>query len=918
MVRVLKRVLFLGVLLAVLTVAAGWLFFALPFLAPQRAAIAEGLLSKSLDRPVTVSGDADLRFGETVRLIVTDIRIPSATTNDVFASLDVLELDVKLRDLLNGIVALDDVKAQGMVASFITFEDGTKSWSRGPDEEGAGTGEDEQDSKPPPDESGQPAKAKPGSSDRSAIDLRDVTLKIENQISGFVFNVRLEDILYRQSDEGDGAELVGNGTVNGQPLKIEGRFPRRAPFTTLATIGNASLVLEGNRNTTADGGGFTAQLNSDIEDVGNMLELLELERAMEGRGSLNAEIRIQGTQLSVEHFEAVLDTKKDTQLTATGAIEHLAKLDGINVEIDGRLYPEGDPPPRAATLRDIELMGFGMTLKGSNEDLVLDSLFLSTNAFDQGFGRIGQAAIRRFHRTPEGKLEIRDIELQAGPQDAPYFSAKGTIGDALRLRELDLAGDLSLPASRILRSPDPGDARVFGGIKGEFSVVRDEKASSTVRFKGESVDTDLWSLAADSTLTGGWKSHQVDIKIAAGVEDTAEFLAAMGLKPVEGEALRFALGITGSESAYSNEIGLTAGTTQAELDLNVRLEDTGPVARGTLVSERIAIPDIRQAAAFFLEFRKRRKLPKAEREAQPLVLADDPEVQPLLLADEREVQPLVLEKGDAPEAIEDLAHLDTLVSRADVDIEIDIQQIAGKAGISEVQSELILRDGKLSFGPLNINYGGGYFHVDASMDAVASPGVISVAGATSGWDFGKIVRSVGADIGASGVLTGRFALTGSHSSAPSFLRTMVGNVEVSMGQGRLDTSLLELAGLGVLPWLFSREMREGSTRIVCIEAPLRIDRGRITSNRMVAETPDVQLVARGTVDVPGDFVSIRAEPRPVGRPLARSAVPFDVFGKLSDPQVEVHLGGARARRADGADTMPIAREPCTPDIYQLQ
>ena len=81
------------------------------------------------------------------------------------------------------------------------------------------------------------------------------------------------------------------------------------------------------------------------------------------------------------------------------------------------------------------------------------------------------------------------------------------------------------------------------------------------------------------------------------------------------------------------------------------------------------------------------------------------------------------------------------------------------------------------------------------------------------------------------------------------------------------------------------------------------------------ETGSVQLVAGGQVNWVQDSINVRAEPRRVGKPLARSAWPFDVTGKLSEPKFKLDVGGSRSRRAD---EMPANRKPCVPDIYQLQ
>ena len=147
---------------------------------------------------------------------------------------------------------------------------------------------------------------------------------------------------------------------------------------------------------------------------------------------------------------------------------------------------------------------------------------------------------------------------------------------------------------------------------------------------------------------------------------------------------------------------------------------------------------------------------------------------------------------------------------------------------------------------------------------------------------------------------------------------MTGSAQIQMGDGQVATSLLELAGLGIFPWLFSEELRQGYTEVVCASVPVSISAGTISFDSVVAETQSVQLVAKGSVNLKQDAISVRAEPRPVGQPLARSAWPFEISGKLSAPSFKLDVGGSRQRRADGAELMPDDRVPCRPDVMQLQ
>lgn len=103
-----------------------------------------------------------------------------------------------------------------------------------------------------------------------------------------------------------------------------------------------------------------------------------------------------------------------------------------------------------------------------------------------------------------------------------------------------------------------------------------------------------------------------------------------------------------------------------------------------------------------------------------------------------------------------------------------------------------------------------------------------------------------------------------------------------------------------------------------MKAPLRIRAGRISFDPVVAETGSVQVVAKGEIDARKESISVRAEPRPLGKPLARSAWPVDITGSLNSPDVKVQVGGSRQRRADGADAMPQSRQPCVADVYQLE
>ena len=170
---------------------------------------------------------------------------------------------------------------------------------------------------------------------------------------------------------------------------------------------------------------------------------------------------------------------------------------------------------------------------------------------------------------------------------------------------------------------------------------------------------------------------------------------------------------------------------------------------------------------------------------------------------------------------------------------------------------------------------------------------------------------------ASGTLHASFDIAGNTSSVQSFLGTLSGNALISMRNGSIQTQLLDLAGLGVLPWLFSDD-RKPVAPIVCMRAPLYFKNGRISTEQTVVETELVQLVVWGSVDLAQKYLDVIGQPREIGKPLSRSPWPFTIAGAMSDPKVKVKDGPKRLRRSDGASKMPQKRRLCVPDILQLQ
>ncbi|MBE1291724.1 MAG: AsmA family protein [Rhodobacteraceae bacterium] len=886
--------------LIVLTLVLGvliWAVLATPLFSNWRKDIVADILTEQIGQPFLIDGDVRVVLAGTTKVHVSGASIPSENIADTnLARLDLLEWELDLPALLDRRIDIDNLTIDGLQVNLITKAGGTTSWTK--------TNTPQASEAAPSAQEDQPAAADPdGPSILSFLADRTVSFtniglaKIDEQ-SGFEFIFALEKILLEQQENGQLASVTGAGTLNGEEFTWDGKFPDSAPFTNQLEFGDISLSYNG-APLPEGARGYTARLELTTGQIGDVFEVLGLARSLEGTGALSVDITSAPQVLTLENLQTTLDLNKGQNVTVTGEVGNLFTRADFDIRMDARLHPDGQPPADATSLKDIKLTEIHAHVLNTGEKLTFEELLIQTNAFDQGLDRVGPISIGQIYRSEQKTLGLRDIALQAGPEDAPYITAKGDIGDVFNLGLVDLTGALKASADLLLKNLPPEEVAKFGRVEAKFIVEDKDGALSLRQLEARTVDTDLWSLNAGLVVASLEDLAGMDLGVEFDVADTAPFLSALGLKPVGVSSLSTKVSLKGAAKEAQIGFDFRADGTDLTSDITFDLSQEINVIRGSILSQRMRLRDLREGGKVLVQLNKRAQAAKAANAKE-----EDDGRPP--------IQPLVLEKKSK------VFSLKRILTETDLAITLELAEFVGDAGTSSMSSELIAKEGQIQAGPIELYYGPGFFKVTASMDAIENPDRARIQGRTSGWDFGEILKALEVNIPARGKLSANVDVTGNITSGKAFMNSMVGTASLDMHDGAIATSLLELAGLGIFPWLFSQEFAEGQTEIVCVKAPVKINAGNVAFTRVVAETRSVQMVVRGMVDWVKDAIAIRAEPRRVGQPLARSAWPFEVTGKLSDPQFKLQVGGSRSRRADGADQMPANRKPCTPDIYQLE
>lgn len=879
---------------AVSAVVIAWAVLFVPFFSDARSGLVSRILSEQLGQPVIVQHDVSVVIGRTTRFVARGVSIPSENLQDVqLAALQELSFDLDTLDILDGQIDLNNIAVRNLAVNLIKKSDGTTSWS------------EQEDVLFTPEQ----APAEDGAEDDGILSFltsnevffEDIQLVVLNEETGFEFDFNLVDYTIRQIDGGAAFELASSGTVNSEPFEVNGSFPSNAPFTISARMGSITVSYDGTGFADPEQAGYEAQLKIEVAQFSDILEVLKLNGEITGSGTLDASIIKTSNLVSMENLAVEVEMEKGQRYTLNGGISDFLNLAGIDLQFAAQFFEQGNMPAPAQELADLTVTGISAYMTSVGDNLDFEDVVVTTNAFQRDFQEIGPIAVKSIHRSESGGLAVEDISIQAGPLDAPFISVQGSILDLLQFKDLNFSGALAAPASLVFGDMDQEIVEKFGGVTAEFVIDDSQGELALQQLSARSVDTDVWGLLARIKVGDITTLDGLDLELELGIEDVASFLTALNVDPVDAGNFKIRAALTSKGEIIDGDLTLAAGATDAKSAFV--LDRSGERLKITteLTSETLSDTDLYNAFATYEALNALGTSQINPARTEP----DKPAVRPLVLPVEEE-------------GLSDLVSFEKMIAETDIYGRIEFKKLVGIEGMSRLSSTLSLENGQAKLGPVDAVMDGGSFRFEAKMDAVNAPEIVTLSGTTTGWDLSDLIAEIGLDFDADGKLRGAFNLVGNLTSLETFANTMAGSARIDMSSGQIATSLLELAGLGIFPWLFSDELHRGYTTVNCFSAPVKINSGKISFDQVVAETNKVQVVTRGRVDWKADQIDLRVEPRPVGKPLAWSAVPVDVKGRLSDPDFKLLLGGSRSRRADGADVMPVNRKPCVPDIYQLE
>lgn len=933
----IKRIAVLTVALFGFVVLAAWLVLSSSILAKTRGDLTAQILTRELGQAVEITGGVRVDLGSVLHVTADGLELPSQTMTDVtLAVIGQLEFDVDLRDLLGGRINLRALRAGDASVKLLVTEDGTSSWSMAKAEPAGDVA---------PAQSALPARSK--SKDKSIVDfLADHRIQFSNSgvsysdaRNGLELDLLLTSLEISKKDKAAAVVLQGEGTLNGQELTLDGNFPQERPFKVTAAFSQISVALDGTPDLGGYDIGYSTAISMDIAELGQLQDVLKLEKYVSGTGHVSAVFKSLEGSARIDDLDVLIELDGGQSLEVKGDLGKLGDPSDITLDTNIRLYTADNKPAPATRRRDLKLIGVDMQLIAQPNGIPKRGMVIETNGFVLDTSGEGPPPISfsEISRSSDGKLRVGKVVLRIGPPEAHFLVLEGSVENALRLDKIDIKGTLEVPTASIFAPSLLQTSDVLGQISGGFRLSGNIDELTLSNLKTETQGSDLWNLDVSGSVQNLLKVDDVVLNIVANIPSGAKFLSALKLEPVETGPVKVTTKMSSDGTAWMSDVDIAVAESEISFSLDLDIDDPNPVVRGQVESDLIKITHLRDIIATAIQLAKLNDLEQAASQgtAPPdssVESEDGKKTEPLLLKKPGQADPdssgnsngAALADTDSSQQPGPFRNVtlhplgrSILLSGLDLGISIDLRKIEGDKGSSSLKSNLEMKDQKARLGPLKFEYDGAHFDISGSMDLNENPDTLKISGSAGGWNFGNIMHELHFKKGASGILNADFDLSGNYASVKDFLTSVSGNATVSMRNGSIDSQLLDLAGLGIIPWLFSKDRGSVAT-IVCARAPLYLSNGRISTKRTVVETDQVQIVVLGNVDLKNKTLDIKGQPRRIGKPLSRSPWPFTAVGSISDPKIKVKDGPKRLRRSDGASTMPERRKPCVPDILQLK
>jgi hypothetical protein len=829
--KILRRVMVAVVFLIIAAVVAGAAVLHLPALGDVRNRIAAELLASYLGEAVAVTGGVDLSYGQTIDVAVSGVSPAKASqASPQTLPVGTVRLSFARDAALRGRLELTELDLSGV--RVIIDADTSKRPQRSPGE--------------------SVSKALEGflsSPLARRLTLEDVQFLRVNDPAGWNGALVFERVVTSALiDAAEAISVDARGSWNGQAFTLAGSLPALSPARvetraedlalTLAVRG-LDAKLEGRLRGFGDSLELSARLEATSPSIGDLQELLQLARVLEGDASLSLALDGPLAELATPSGALRIETAGGHVYELQGGIGDLWSGQEVEADFaatfaraDAQPTPSGlDPTPRAIKGR----------ILGGRGGFEIDRVFVETGLASIQLAQIGPVRIGSIGRDADGRLRLEDIRLVQGDPKDPMLDFTARLKDALEFKGFSLSGAFKFSLAHLLTGRQ--HAADVGALQGELAASNAAGPLRLDRLAADLRGTDLLSFSLH-LMEGQSQAWAVEVQLA--VPDLNRLTTRLEL----GASQSIPLSFDGQLGAEAGIVMIQGDGRVGQTDLAGRMQIAAPQAKpaitGEIRAKQLYLDDIAAAHQTARYFTNRK-----------------------------------LEAVELREGMQDNATLSLDISADRVE-DADMVVDGLRAGLRYAQSSLALSVAQLS-------YLGARISGTLEADLASEPPALTLEAQARALRVEQLFRRLGQAPLASGPLDLDVAVNTGGTDPGAMLAALSGQVSGHLTTGTLADRTVNLAGQSIIEWVFTPSA-DGSAPIECLVARLDFDDGVGSVRQLVLETDKVQAAGAGSLNLRDQTMDLVFQPRPKQRKLLGQVGPVSLSGPFSDLDITLTRG----------------------------
>jgi hypothetical protein len=683
--------------------------------------------------------------------------------------------------------------------------------------------------------------------------LRGAELNYVNAESGFDLRYSFDEIATRPRQDG-GVDIGGSGRLNGEPWKLAGNVdpagddPKRRKFSISIKHAGLDNNLAGIYAFDTGGDTIDTVLTATAPKLGRFLAVYGISGDLAGTGHLTGKLAGRIDSLKLNGLDLKLAFERGDTLALTGDVGNLATGAGLELKLAGSLAREPLAQGQQRPIYDIGIKGFHGRIEGSTDGMLAKDFHIITSSVTASLRDIGPITAQRLYKDREGRLGLYDVLVLAGDPKQPRVRVEGTVKDLLNFAGVDLKGQIDFLTTDFLDLAAEQRAEELGHLKGDIAISDADGSLGIEAFDAEVTGSSLIALTVNLVFDDLEEAKELRFATKLDIPRFKPFAAALGT-PIEEDVgtVKFDGAVTGSAQQIAMDGTALVGQTTIKGALAGSLAQNKPVLAGDLSTPLLHLVDLVRLASINTVY-----------------------------------------QANADEGDEDLFNYDKIWETLFVDMQIKVARIAGGGNTpSNIQGRVTYLAGMVGLDPVTLVYLGGRASANGKIDTTGAAKTFALKGDVVSLPIGTLLKQMQSDYPVSGALNMNYDLSGTAVSKAQIPKSLNGNLTISLRNGWIGTSLLDLTGMTLPAWLLARAPGGNQATLVCVVAPFNFTNGRGATHGLVLETKNVQIAGVGYIDFRRSEIDLRFKPQPLQRQFINVAQPFAISGALASPRVRL-------------------------------